>query len=168
MKKKTKEHRNIIVISGSHGVGKTTKAMAMALELKKQYPRKTVGLLLENVIDCPFPVNGDSVPETMSWLVANQLQRELDYSLKYDWVVSDRCCIDPIAYGIARFGESEIARALMSVCKLHYRSKYTDVYLQKTDANNYLFADGLRDTDHRFRADVENILIRLHGECEKG
>jgi len=161
------EQKNIIVVSGTHGTGKTTRAMEMAVDLKKQFSRKTIGLLLENVVDCPFPVNGQSTMETMVWLTTNQIQRELTMSLQYDLVVSDRCCVDPIAYGIAHFGEAATAmtEALLSVCKLHYRSKYMDVYLHMASKNNYLFADGLRDTDLDFRIRVEKILMRLHGEC---
>ncbi len=159
------KQKNIIVVSGTHGTGKTTKAMEMAVDLKKQYPGKTIGLLLENVIDCPFPVNGKTTKETVLWLTTNQIQRELTMSLQYDIVVSDRCCIDPVAYGIVHFGETALSEALVHLCKLHYRSKYADVGLHMASKNNYLFADGLRDTDLDFRFRVEKILMRLHGEC---
>ena len=157
--------KNIIAISGSHGTGKTTSVLELAASLKKANPKRTIGLLTENAIDCPFPINADStLLGTVLWLVTNQIQRELEASLKYDLVVSDRCILDPIAYGLIFFGHNEVTDGLITIAKSYYPEAYKGIKFQLCADNPYCFVDGLRDVDETLRLRVEEELLLLHSE----
>lgn len=155
--------KNIIAVSGTHGTGKTTKALELATALKKENPKLTVGLLTENAIDCPFPINKEStLLGTVLWLFTNQIQRELEASLKYDLVVSDRCAADPLAYGLVFFGQNTVTDGMVAIAKSYYPAAYKEVIVQYASDNPYCFVDGLRDVDEDLRLRVETKLLELH------
>lgn len=155
--------KNIIAVSGSHGTGKTTAALELATALKKENPKLTVGLLTENAIDCPFPINKEStLLGTVLWLFTNQMQRELEASLKYDLVVSDRCVIDPLAYGLVFFGKNDVTDGMLAIAKSYFPEAYKEVVVRFISNNPYCFVDGLRDVDEDLRLAVEVKLCELH------
>ena len=55
-----------IGLVGSHGTGKSTLSYLLAGELQKR--DYSVGLILETVRECPFPINEDSPLEAQLWM----------------------------------------------------------------------------------------------------
>ncbi len=142
-----------IAISGTQGTGKSTKALELATYHKKQSPDKKVFLLQENVINCPLPFNKGTTMESQMWIVSDQIKAEIEAEVKYDIVVCDRCVFDPIAYanvcGLPRVGET-----LYNFLK-YWGKSYHEMYLMDGITNNYVFADGIRDTDEEFRMNID-------------
>lgn len=151
----------IIAVTGSHGTGKTTYSYEVAQKLKMDKPFLKVGLLSENVIHCPFPINGNTTICSQRWIFTNQLQAELDYISKYDLVISDRSVVDAIAY-TAVAGFSSEARAMLEMAKLHI-VLYDRLYFKTVKNNPFMFEDKLRESkDKKFRLDIEKSLLELY------
>ena len=142
-----------IAISGTHGTGKSTKALEFATYHKKHSPDKKIFLLQENIINCPLPFNKQTTMESQMWIVADQIKAEIEASEKYDIVICDRCVFDPIAYANA-CGLTAVGEMLYKFLR-HWGQSYDRIYLMGGVMNNYIYDDGLRDTDTEFRMNVD-------------
>jgi len=70
-----------IAIAGSHGVGKTTFAKALAERLKFNY---IPDIVREEAVKKGFLINQNTPPEVQLWLVNRQ--RELENTTSESWV----------------------------------------------------------------------------------
>jgi thymidylate kinase len=147
-----------IAFSGTHGTGKSTSCLKMAASLKIDNPNSLVGILTENIINCPYPINNATKDVSQLWIFADQLKSELEYMSKYDIVVCDRCVMDCVAYTKAY--DFNIWKELFEIAKYHILS-YHKIYIKSAIRNKYVFKDKLRMTDFDFRQEVEDILIDL-------
>jgi thymidylate kinase len=152
----------IIALSGAHGTGKTTAAYKLAAHLKCKV-RGEVGLILEVARRCPYKVlTRDHATERAAqmWIFAEQIRRELDMVLQYDWVVSDRTIVDCIAYSSIS-GFHELAAAQLAVAR-HHVGIYHRVMFRCADQFNCLMDDGFRDTDPTAQMWVQSRMLELY------
>lgn len=147
-----------IAVVGSHGVGKTTKVFELAKQYKLSNPNDKIGIIQENVNNCPYGINQRTDVLSQYWIISDQIKTEIEYSKKYDITISDRSIFDPICYSMAcgLYKESEI---FFNFTK-HLGKTYNEIILL-TDKNNYCFGDGFRDTDLEFRKKVNNNFEKI-------
>ena len=154
-----------IAFTGTHGTGKTTAVYELALQLKKEYPDKSVGIVLETARRCPLPINKNATRKSQLWIFTNQVQLEIEHQIDYDIVICDRSIFDVIAY--TRLGDyNELADSLEKVA-YQYMDSYDEIIFKKTENNQFCFADGVRDMDNDFRMKVEETLIEIYMKAKQ-
>ena len=152
-----------IAFSGTHGTGKTTSAFEHAAELKMRYPDRTVGILSENVVNCPLPINREATVQSQLWIFADHLRQEIELSTKYNILVCDRSVYDAIAY-MWRIDETTAIGMLRTVTD--YARTYSTIYFKRASTNEYKNDDGLRDTDEEFRLYVDKQLETIYSHLK--
>ena len=147
-----------IAFIGSHGIRKTTAALAFANVIQRA--GRSVEFAREVVRDNPLGINEGSSSEAQLWVLASQIRRELELAPKAECLVTDRGVMDNFAYylracgGEDRWSVEPLVRAWSATYDLVVRLT-PDVELR---------ADGIRSTSDRFRDEVEAILdARLPG-----
>jgi len=157
-----------VAICGVQGTGKTTKVFEIAKELKYKNKDKKVGIVQENAIDCPYPINENTISLSQYWLVCDQVKKELEYSKKYDIVICDRTIFDPICYCYAASVINEIKiekDVLETTAKILYDFTknlgytYDKIYLMNGNNNFYNYSDGIRSVNLEFRNIVNNYFL---------
>lgn len=151
----------IVACSGSHGTGKTTRALELARDLKIQYPDRTVGVIQEIASLCPGPINQGTTEVSQRWIFATQMAQELEMSGRYDIVVADRTVVDAVAYTWVA-GYRRLADAMLEMARNHL-DMYAQVHFRTVKENPYHFQDGVRDSNAMFRQHVEMTLLQLWG-----
>jgi ethanolamine utilization protein EutP (predicted NTPase) len=84
-----------IALVGTHGVNKTTIAYELAGVLKRK--GHSVELLTEIARECPFPLNEHATREAYQWIIARQVQLEIEKLPRADVLVCDRAVLDNFA-----------------------------------------------------------------------
>jgi hypothetical protein len=147
-----------IAFIGSHGIRKTTAALAFATVIQRA--GRSVEFAREVVRDNPLGINESATGEAQLWVLASQIRRELELAPKAECLVTDRGVMDNFAYylracaGEDRFSVEPLVRA--------WSATYDVVVRLTPDVG--IRADGVRSTDDRFRDEVEAILdARLPG-----
>lgn len=154
------KYGNIIAYSGTHDTGKTTAVYDRIGALKREHPDKLIGPHVENLIFCPFPINGKSSEESQLWVFTNHIQAELHLMTRYDIVVSDRSAVDAIAYTSAH-GWKDLAARMMGVVR-HHMNRYSEIVFMMADERDCLHADGFRDVDPDFRKEVQVHMLWIY------
>ena len=155
-------NNRIITYSGSHGTGKSTAVYNRVADLKKTFPGKQIGIHVENLTFCPYPINEDTTEESQLWIFTNHIQAELYLLSHFDIVVSDRSIIDCIAYTEAA-GFIPLASHMLLIA-LHHMQRYSEINYHTIDNNNHLYDDGLRTTDIDFQRLIERIMLNNYGQ----
>src|SRR5215470_1710035 len=110
-----------IALVGTHGISKTTIAYELAGLLKRR--RITVELLTEIARECPFPLNELATREAYQWIIARQVQLEIEKSARADVLVCDRAVLDNFAYYVRRCGsDGQEAEPLGLYCRSWMRT----------------------------------------------
>ncbi len=141
-----------IAFIGSHGIRKTTAALAFASVMQRA--GRSVEFAREVVRDNPLGLNESATPEAQLWVLMSQVRRELELAQKAECVVTDRGVMDNFAYylrassGADPYGVEPLVRAWSRTYDLVVRLT-PDVEIR---------ADGVRSTNDRFRDEVEAIL----------
>ena len=141
-----------IAFIGSHGIRKTTAALAFASVIQRA--GRSVEFAREVVRDNPLGINESATGEAQLWVLMSQIRRELELSQKAECLVTDRGVMDNFAYylracgGQDRFDVEPLVRAWSRTYDLVVRLT-PDVEIR---------ADGVRSTSDRFRDEVEAIL----------
>jgi hypothetical protein len=141
-----------IAFIGSHGIRKTTAALAFATVIQRA--GRSVEFAREVVRDNPLGINESATGEAQLWVLASQIRRELELAPKAECLVTDRGVMDNFAYylrsceGEDRFSVEPLVRA--------WSTTYDIVVRLTPDIR--IRADGVRSTDDRFRDEVEAIL----------
>jgi nicotinamide riboside kinase len=141
-----------IAFIGSHGIRKTTAALAFANVIQRA--GRSVEFAREVVRDNPLGMNERATCEAQLWVLTSQIRRELELAVKAECLVSDRGVMDNFAYylracgGDDRFEVEPLVRAWSRTYDLVVRLT-PDVEVR---------ADGVRSTNDRFRDEVEAIL----------
>lgn len=146
-----------VALVGTHGVNKTTIAYELAGALKRK--GRTVELLTEIARECPFPLNEQATREAYQWIIARQVQLEIEKSPRADFLVCDRSVLDNFAYYVRRYGHiGEEAQALAGYCRAWMRTYDLLVRLPITEA---LAADGFRSTSQEFQREIDLLCDEL-------
>jgi hypothetical protein len=146
-----------IALVGTHGVNKTTIAYELAGVLKRKV--HTVELLTEIARECPFPLNERATSEAYQWIIARQVQLEIEKSPRVDVLVCDRAVLDNFAYYVRRFGVvGNEAEALGLYCRSWMRTYDLLIRLPIVEG---LAADGFRSTDSKFQLQIDLLCDEL-------
>ncbi|MEK6324564.1 MAG: AAA family ATPase [Acidobacteriota bacterium] len=146
-----------VALVGTHGVNKTTIAYELAGVLKRK--GRTVELLTEIARECPFPLNEQATREAYQWIIARQVQLEIEKATRADVLVCDRSVLDNFAYYVRRYGnKGEEAEALGAYCRTWMGTYDLLVRLPITEA---LTPDGFRSTDEEFQREIDLLCDEL-------
>lgn len=149
-----------VALVGTHGVNKTTIAYELAGVLKRR--GRTVELLTEIARECPFPLNEQASREAYHWIIARQVQLEIEKAPRADVLVCDRAVLDNFAYYVRRYGEQGgDAEALSVYCRSWMRTYDLLLRLPITEP---LAPDGFRSTDVEFQHEIDGLCDRLFEE----
>ncbi|HSF24019.1 MAG TPA: AAA family ATPase, partial [Blastocatellia bacterium] len=142
-----------VALVGTHGVNKTTIAYELAGVLKRK--GKTVELLTEIARECPFPLNEQATREAYQWIIARQVQLEIEKSPRADILVCDRSVLDNFAYYVRRYSRNgQEAEALEAYCRSWIE---TYDFLVRLPISEPLAADGFRSTDEDFQSEIDRL-----------
>jgi hypothetical protein len=141
-----------IAFIGSHGIRKTTAALAFAGVIQRA--GRSVEFAREVVRDNPLGINERATAEAQLWVLTSQIRRELELAPKAECVVTDRGVMDNFAYYLRACG-GEDRYAVESLVRAWSRT-YDLVVRLMPDIG--VRADGVRSTNDRFRDEVEAIL----------
>lgn len=149
-----------VALVGTHGVNKTTIAYELAGVLKRR--GKTVELLTEIARECPFPLNEEATREAYQWIIARQVQLEIEKSPRADILVCDRSVLDNFAYYVRRYSRNgREAEALGAYCR-----SWIETYdlLIRLPIAEPLAADGFRSTDKDFQREIDRLCDEMFEE----
>jgi thymidylate kinase len=150
-----------VALVGTHGVGKTTIAYELGGLIKRR--GKTVELLTEIARECPFALNERASREAHQWIIARQVQLEIEKSFRSDVVVCDRSVLDNFAYYARLYGMTgQSAEALGSYCR-DWMTTYD--LLIRLPIRERLTDDGFRSTNEQFQREIDQLCDKLF-ECE--
>jgi nicotinamide riboside kinase len=142
-----------IAIIGTHSTGKTELVNLLQSRLKGI--GKDVVVIKEVTRLCPFPVNRNTTFEAQSWILLEHLKQEKEKS-GCDVLLSDRCLVDHYMYMVRKFPE-ESKSFLKTV--LESAKRYDHIF--KTVPSSKIEENGFRDTDPKFRDDIERLLLEF-------
>lgn len=146
-----------VALVGTHGVNKTTIAYELAGVLKRK--GRTVELLTEIARECPLPLNEQATVEAYQWIIARQVQLEIEKTPRADVLVCDRSVLDNFAYYLRRYGsKGEDAEGLGLYCRSWMRTYDLLVRLPITRS---LAPDGFRSTDVEFQREIDLLCDEL-------
>jgi nicotinamide riboside kinase len=146
-----------IALVGTHGVNKTTIAYELAGVLKRR--GKTVELLTEIARESPFPLNEQATREAYQWIIAKQIQLEIEKLPRAEILVCDRAVLDNFAYYIRRFSNTGYeCEALHAYCRSWMKSY--DL-LVRLPIIHELTSDGFRSTDVNFQREIDALCDEL-------
>jgi hypothetical protein len=146
-----------IALVGTHGVGKTTIAYELAGYLKRK--GRSVELLTEIARECPLPLNENATREAYHWIIARQVQLEVEKSRRAEFLVCDRSVLDNFAYYARKFGaDAALDRALQSYCR-SWMEGYR--WLVRFPITSALEDDGFRSTDVAFQREIDLLCDEL-------
>ncbi|MCH1430084.1 MAG: ATP-binding protein [Chlamydiales bacterium] len=140
-----------IVVTGTHGVGKTTLAHQICVTLKERNINTTI--IEEKVRSCPFPINEKSTLDTEIWMIHTQIKAELHAKAElYDVAVLDRCSLDAIVYWEDLNKPKDSYFELLKKSALHWVQQYDLIVLVEPSSDTASFAvDAVRDSGINYR-----------------
>lgn len=146
-----------VALVGTHGVNKTTIAYELAGALKRK--GRTVELITETARECPFPLNESATRQSYQWIIARQMQIELEKAPRADVLVCDRSVLDNFAYYMRRYGDKgQESEALGAYCR-SWMNTYN--LLVRCPITHALESDGFRSTDTDFQREIDQLCDRL-------
>ena len=142
-----------IAVVGAHGVGKTTLCKGLCRECKRS--GFTYELVEEVARSCPLPIGPDQGLEATLWILAEQIKREMEATLKKpDFIICDRSALDPLVYLIVSNQEA-LPTYLIDFCDA-YSMNYEDMYLVRPSSLE-IKDDGFRNTDKTFQLAINGM-----------
>jgi thymidylate kinase len=145
-----------VAFIGTHGVGKTALAYALAAHLKRI--DIAVGLVQEVARDCPMPINRETTLAAQSWILHTQIAREIAAAEKNAAVICDRSVLDNYAYLVHRVGRRKAIDPLVKESLAGY------TLLVKVPIWQRPRFDGVRATDVDFQREIDEEVDRLLAE----
>lgn len=146
-----------VALVGTHGVGKTTVAYELGGAIKRR--GRTVELLTEIARECPFALNDQASREAHQWIIARQVQLEIEKRPRAEVLICDRSVLDNYAYYARLYGTAgEQAEALLAYCRA-----WTSTYdlLVRLPVVAPLTDDGFRSTSVQFQHEIERLCDEL-------
>ena len=144
-----------VAFIGSHGIRKTTAALAFAAEVQRA--GRSVELGREVVRDNPLGINEGATGEAQLWVLVSQIRQELELARKADVLVTDRGVMDNFAYYLRASGGADA----FDIEPLVRRWSRTYDLVVRLLPDVALQGDGVRSTNDAFRDEVEAILDRV-------
>jgi len=145
-----------IAFIGSHGIRKTTAALAFASAIQRA--GRSVEFAREVVRDNPLGINEGATSEAQLWVLTSQIRRELELSRKAECLVTDRGVMDNFAYYLRASGGED--RFDVEPLVRQWSGTYDLVVRLTPDVE--IRADGVRSTSDAFRDEIEALLdLRL-------
>lgn len=151
-----------IGITGSHSVGKTTFALQLGAALR------IVGfnsyVIQERVRFSPYPINQESIRESVLWTYHDQIKEELEVCRRpFDAVVCDRISIDGFIYG-RHYGL--LADKTYDLDELRditegWLHTYDLIVFVRPDYTIPIVPDGFRATDNTFRDKIDSLFEKF-------
>jgi len=141
-----------IAFIGSHGIRKTTAALAFASVIQRA--GRSVEFAREVVRDNPLGINEGATSEAQLWVLTSQIRRELELSRKAECLVTDRGVMDNFAYYLRASGGED--RFDIEPLIRQWSRTYDLVVRLTPDVE--IRADGVRSTNDRFRDEIEALL----------
>ena len=141
-----------IAFIGSHGIRKTTAALAFASVMQRA--GRSVEFAREVVRDNPLGINESATSEAQLWVLTSQIRRELELSRNAECLVTDRGVMDNFAYYLRASGGED--RFDIEPLVRQWSRTYDLVVRLTPDVE--IRADGVRSTNDRFRDEIEAIL----------
>jgi len=135
-----------IAIAGSHGVGKTTLAKALAKRLNFKY---IPDIVREEAIKKGFVINENTPPEVQLWLVSRQW--ELENTTPENWV-ADKSLFDFLIYGEIVLKNENVLNVIREMVTRN--ANYDFVFYLPIEFP--LELDGVRSENLRFQKDVDS------------
>ena len=148
-----------IAISGTQGTGKSTMVLELASYYKKKFKNKKIHIIQENVINCPLSFNEKTSFKSQMWIISSTIKAEIEAETKYDIIVCDRSVFDPIAYLMAC--EMPHVSSIFYDFLKHYGRTYDKIYLMDGNNNTFVFDNGFRNTDEKFRTKVDECFKEI-------
>ncbi len=145
-----------VAFVGSHGVGKTTLCFELAAALKRR--DLNVDVVKEVARQCPLPINQGTSFEAQSWILHTQIALEIESAGRHQVLVCDRSVLDNYAYFVTSLGRRREYDGLVSQWIRSYDRLF---WVPILDTPSF---DGVRDTDVRYQARVEELITELVGE----
>jgi nicotinamide riboside kinase len=140
-----------IAIIGTHGIGKSTLATKFVLYALNS--AINVKLVREVARDCPLGINEKFNVDSATWIVCEQIKRELDATAKgYPLIICDRSSIDPIMYSRVKFYSDRLG-ALTSLASSWFLSYDKIIWLRPS--GTAIRSDGVRSTDETFQKNID-------------
>lgn len=146
-----------VALVGTHGVGKTTMAYELAGIIKRK--GRSVELITEIARECPFPLNDLGTSQAYQWIIARQVQLEIEKSPRAEILICDRSVLDNFAYYVRRCGRSgQEAKALEAYCRSWMK---TYDLLVRLPIAREIEPDGFRSIDPAFQREIDEICDQL-------
>jgi predicted ATPase len=144
-----------IAFIGSHGVGKTTLCYELAAALKKR--DHALELVMEVARRCPLPINRDTTVAAQTWILHQQVCREIEAEAAGGLVICDRAVIDNYAYLVHAAGRQAAREPFLR--------EWLGTYglLVKVPVVAPPAFDGTRDTSVGFQKAIDGIIDDLLG-----
>lgn len=148
-----------IAIIGTHGVGKTILTLSVASELRKFSIDADV--VCEISRRSPFAINEATTHEGQLWILAAQMQQELECGLRCKVVVCDRSLLDNYAYMVRAVGRQLYLHPLLREWLPSY-----DVLFYVPMVEEEVVPDTKRAPSPVFRREIDKLIRDLLAEFE--
>lgn len=156
-----------ILVTGSHGVGKSTLSFLLAAHLKLKYRDKSVKVIEESIRDVSKIFNGVlNTPEFQKYVILDSICNEIKQLQSHQIVICDRTSIDPLVYGMMFGVKLSDEFTTLAVNNLN---TFTKIIYIKPD-NTPIVDDGFRmlDVEDRNKIDLQfNSLLQSWGGSYK-
>jgi len=143
-----------IAIFGTHGAAKTTLVYKLATFYKMN--DKNVTVIHETARQSPFPINMDTVYQTTLFVVATQLQKELQAEAQgFEVAISDRALSDAFIYINHLKRGNILTKSLEDFCFEWLRQYHVLVYLEPTEGYA-ITEDGIRASGQDYQLAIRD------------
>ena len=147
-----------IAFIGSHGVGKTTLCYELAASLKKR--DRDVELVKEVARRCPLPINRETTVAAQTWILHQQVCREIEAEAGGSLAICDRAVVDNYAYLVHAAGRQAAQEPFLRDWLTSYD------LLVKVPVMAPPSFDGTRDTSQEFQAVIDRLIDELLDEFD--
>lgn len=143
-----------IAIFGTHGSAKTTLVYKLATYYKMN--DKNVTVIHETARQSPFPINTDAIYQTTLFVVASQLQKELQAEAQgFEIAISDRALSDAFIYIDRLKRGNALTKSLELFCFEWLRQYHVLIYLEPT-VGYAISEDGIRASDEKYQLAIRD------------
>ncbi len=143
-----------IAVFGTHGAAKTTLVYKLATFYKMS--DKNVVVIHETARQSPFPINMDTIYQTTLFVVATQLQKELQAEAQgFEIAISDRALSDAFIYINYLKRANALTKSLEEFCFEWLKQYHVLVYLEPTKGYA-ITQDGIRASDEKYQLAIRD------------